>query len=35
MQLRFSDGAHGALEGMFLRDAALHYCPEHKESAGW
>jgi Protein of unknown function (DUF732) len=36
MQFHFSDsGAHGALEGMFLREAALYYCPEHKESAGW
>ena len=36
MQFKFSpNSAHGNLEGMFLREAALYYCPEHKQRAGW
>jgi Protein of unknown function (DUF732) len=33
-QYNFSNGSLD-LEAMFLREAALYYCPEHKERAGW
>ena len=35
-QYKFSNGGnHGALEGTFIREAALYYCPQNKERAGW
>ncbi len=35
-QYHFSDGGgFGALEGTFVREAALYYCPQNKQKAGW
>ena len=34
-QFNFSPGGDGSLEAMFIREAALYYCPEHKNRAGW
>jgi len=28
-------GGDGSLDTMFIREAALYYCPEHKNRAGW
>jgi Protein of unknown function (DUF732) len=34
-QFNFSPGGDGSLDTMFIREAALYYCPEHKNRAGW
>jgi len=34
-QFNFSPGGDGSLDTMLIREAALYYCPEHKNRAGW
>jgi len=35
-QYHFSSGGDfGSLEGTFIREAALYYCPQNKQKAGW